>query len=376
VRALSGLPLADRLANALWSYAAYLGRMFWPAGLAVYYPYSHHLAAAQLVPAGVLLAGATVLAVRCWRSRPYLAVGWFWYLGTLLPVIGLIQVGGQASADRYTYLPTIGLTIAMAWGGMELLERYPEAWKPIVGAALVAVCACLVLAVIQVSYWANSGLLFQHAAEVTTGNYVADNNLADYYLTQMRTEEARAPVLEALRFNPDYPEAHVNLATILRRTGQMAESEREYQRAIRIQPISAAAHEGYGALLLQENRTVDAANEFARVVELQPEDADGHYNLGRVLAAIGRFDEGLEQLHEAIRLRPDYAEAHHSLAMALISRGRLNDALAEFVEEGRLLLAQGRVDEAIAVYTTALRLQPDSAEARRGLEAAKAGKRR
>ena len=120
------------------------------------------------------------------------------------------------------------------------------------------------------SYWANSGSLFEHAVNVTTGNYIAANNLADYYLTEMRNEDARAPVMEALRFNLDYPEAHVNLATIMRRTGQMAESEREYQQAIRIQAVNASAHAGYGALLLQENRAGDAVGEFARVVELQP----------------------------------------------------------------------------------------------------------
>jgi protein O-mannosyl-transferase len=385
VRSLTTLPLGTRLANAAWSYAAYLGRMFWPANLAVYYPYSHHISAGQLMLAGTVLAAITFLAVRWFRAAPYLAVGWFWYLGTLVPVIGLIQVGGQASADRYTYLPSIGLTIALAWGAADLLRRYP---RPVAGAAIVAVSGCLVVTAIQVSYWANSGLLFQHAVEVTDGNYIAANNLADYYLTQMRTEQAREPVLEALRLNPGYPEAHVNLATILRRTGHMAESEREYQTALRLQPLGASANAGYGALLLQENRAGEAAGQFARVVELQPEDAEARYNLGRVLAATGRFDQGVAELHEAIRLRPDYAEAHHSLAVALAGRGRLNEALVEFQAEARLLPGDagvhnnlgmllagvGRLDEAIAQYAEALRIQPNSEAARKGLEAAKARK--
>jgi Tfp pilus assembly protein PilF len=388
VRSLATLPLGDRMANAAWTYAAYIGRMFWPARLAVYYPYSHHLTMAQLLLAGAILVGITVLAVRGRHSRPYAAVGWFWYLGTLVPVIGLIQVGGQASADRYTYLPTIGLTIALAWGAVDLLTHYPEAWKPVAGAAIAAVAMCLVVTAVQVSYWANSGLLFQHAVNVTAGNYIAANNLADYYLTEMRNEDARAPVLEALRLNPDYPEAHVNLATILRRTGQMAESERQYREALRLQPANAAAHAGYGALLLQENRAGEAAGEFARVVELQPEDADGRYNLGRVLVAIGRFDQGVAELREAIRLRPDYAEAHHSLAVALAGRGRLDEAITEFQAEARLspgdaavhsnlgmlLAGVGRLDEAIAQYAEALRIQPGSEAARKGLEAVKVRK--
>jgi protein O-mannosyl-transferase len=313
-----------------------------------------------------------------WRGGfggdPYVAVGWFWYLGTLVPVIGLIQVGGQSSADRYTYLPSIGLTIVLAWGSGRLSQAVSagaEAGR--YWAAVAAVCICLVLTAIQTSYWANSGLLFQHAVDVTNGNYIADNNLADYYLTQMRTEEARAPVLEALRLNPYYPEAHVNLATILRRTGQMGESEHQYREAIQLQPINAGAHAGYGALLLQEGRAGEAAGEFAQVVELQPEDAEAHYNLGRVLAAVGRFDQGVAELNEAIRLRPDYAEAYHSLGVALAGRGRLNEAIEEFQAEARLkpgdagvhnnlgmlLAGVGRLDEAIAEYAEALRIQPN-----------------
>ncbi|MEI9972326.1 MAG: tetratricopeptide repeat protein [Ignavibacteriota bacterium] len=336
VRSLTSLPIGERLANAAWTYVAYIGRMIWPTRLAAYYPYSHGLPAWQLLLAAAVLAGLTMLAIRGFRSSPYLAVGWFWYLGTLVPVIGLVQVGGQSSADRYTYLPTIGLTIMLAWGGVDFVKRYPHARKAVIAAAAASVCVCGALAAIQVSYWANSGTLFRHAVEVTAGNYIAENNLADYYLTAMRTEEARGPVLEALRMNPYYPEAHVNLATILRRTGQMAESEREYQEAIELQPLDPGAHSGYGALLLQQGRAGQAAGEFAQVVELRPEDAEARYNLGRVLFTVGRFEQGVAQLNEAIRLRPDYADAYHSLAVALAARGRLDEAIAEFQAEAHL----------------------------------------
>ena len=388
VRSLTSLPIGERLSNALWTYLAYIGRTLWPAKLAVYYPYSHDLPAVQLLLAVAVLGGVTTLAIRWFRSHPYVAVGWFWYLGTLVPVIGLVQVGGQSSADRYTYLPSIGFTIMLAWGGVEWARRYPRAGKPIAAGAIAALGACLVLTAIQTSYWANSGLLFQHAVDVTSGNYIAANNLADYYLTEMRTGEASAPVLEALRLNPGYPEAHVNLATILRRTGKFAESEQQYQEAIRLQSINPGAHSGYGALLLQEGRAGQAAGEFAQVVELRPEDAEARYNLGRVLVAVGRFEAGVAQLNEGIRLRPDYADAYHSLAVALAGRGRLNEAIDEFRMEARLkpgdanlrnslgmlLAGVGRFDEAIAEYAEALRLQPDLAAARQGIEVAKAKK--
>jgi tetratricopeptide (TPR) repeat protein len=386
VRSLGSLPVGLRLANAVWTYVVYIGRMFWPAKLAVYYPYNHDLSPWLAMAAGALLAGITFLAVRWFRPYPYLAVGWFWYLGTLVPVIGIVQVGGQSSADRYTYLPTIGLTIMLSWGAVDLIKRFPRARSAVTVAAVAAVCACLVLTVRQVGYWANSGSLFQHAVDVTKNNYIAENNLADYYLTQKRTEDARGHVMEALRLNPNYPEAHVNLATILRLTGQMDESEKEYQAALTIQSISMEAHSGYGALLLREGRTNEALREFARVVELRPEYADGHYDLGRVLAAAGRRDQALAEFAEAIRLQPDNAEAHHSLGVALAGRGRLNEALVEFGAEaklkpgdasvhnylGMLLASVGRLDEAVAQYSEALRIRPDFDAARKGLEATEA----
>jgi Tfp pilus assembly protein PilF len=388
VRSLASLPFGLRVENAAWTYVLYIGRMFWPGGLAVYYPYVHEIPAWHLLLAVIVLAGVTYATVRRWRQCTYLAVGWFWYLGSLLPVIGLVQVGGQASADRYTYLPSIGLTIMLAWSADDLLRKYPQARRTVAAVAASSVCVCGILAAIQTSYWQNSGTLFRHAVDVTTDNYIAENNLADYYLTQNRTAEARTPVLEALRMNPNYPEAHVNLATILRRTGQTAESEHQYREAIQLQPINANAHAGYGALLLQEGRLGEAAGEFAQAVDLQPENAEGHYDLGRVLVTIGSFDRGVQQLKEAVRLRPDYAEAHHALALAFAGRGRLDDAIAEFRAEARvnpddaalhnslgmLLAGVGRLDEAIAEYAEALRLQPNLQSARRGLDAAESKK--
>lgn len=386
VRSLSSLPVGERIGNAILTYLRYIVRTIWPSNLAVYYPYSHQWSLWELLSAGTILVGVTVLVVRLFGTRPYLAVGWFWYLGTLVPVIGLVQVGGQSSADRYTYLPTVGLTIMLSWGAADLVARYPSVRMPMIGAAVAACAACLVLTWIQIGYWANSGTLFQHAVQVTRNNYIAENNLADYYLTEKRNEDARAPVMEALRVNPYYPEAHINLATILRRTGQLEQSQTEYLNALGLQPENVDAHSGYGALLLQQNRFREALREFQKVVELRPDYAEGHYNLGRVLAAVGRGDQALAEFSVAVRLQPDLAEAHHSLGVALATQGRLNEALAEFAEESRLnpgdagvhnylgmlYASVGRLDEAIAQYTEALRLQPDFAAARQGLAAANA----
>jgi protein O-mannosyl-transferase len=383
VRSLSSLPVSLRVANAAVTYFTYIGRMFWPARLAVYYPYSHNLPSWAVAAAVLGLAGITFVVVRRLRSYPYLAVGWFWYLGTLVPVIGLVQVGGQSSADRYTYEPTVGLTIMLIWGAADFLRKYPRAKRAITVSAAAACAACLILTWIQIRYWANSGSLFQHAVNTTRNNYIAENNLADYYLTEMRNDDARGHVIEALRLHPNYPEAHTNLATIFRRTGHFDESEGEYLLALRIQPENVDAHSGYGALLLTEGRYDDALHEFAEVVKLRPNFADGHYDLGRVFAAVRRGDDAMAQFAETIRLQPDHADAHHSLGVALVSRGRLDEAIAEFRVEARLrptdaavhenlgmlLSGVGRLDEAIAQFQAALRIKPDFAAARQSLQA-------
>ena len=382
VRSFSSLPAGLRIANALVTYIVYIARMFWPANLAAYYPYSHELPVWRAVAAGVVLVGITALVLRWFRPYPYLAVGWFWYLGTLVPVIGFVQVGGQSSADRYTYVPMVGLTIMLSWGAADFVKRYPRARTVAAVSAVAACSACLVLTWLQLRYWANSESLFQHAGEVTTDNHIAHNNLAAYYLTQVRNEEAWGQVIEALRIRPNYAEAHVNLATILRRLGKADESEREYRVALSLQPDNVGAHSGYGALLLGQGRTNEALREFSEVVQLRPEYASGHYDLGRIFATVGRMDEAMAQFSETIRLRPDHAEAHHSLGIALVSRGRLNEALAQFAAEaqlepsdasvhtnlGRLLASVGRLDEAIAQFSEALRINPDLGAARTSLQ--------
>jgi tetratricopeptide (TPR) repeat protein len=383
VRSLGTLPLGLRLENALISYVVYIGRMLWPANLAVFYPYSHQLPAWEIAGAAAALAAISIMVVRHRRSDPYLTVGWLWYLGTLVPVIGFIQVGGQSSADRYTYLPMIGLTIMLAWGATDLFRRRP---RILAAGAATACFACVLLTNQQVSYWANSGTLFRHAVEVTSGNYIAHNNLADYYLVHRQNEEARLQVNEALRLKPAYPEARVNLATVLSRMGKTSEAEHEYRVALEFQPVNVEAHAGLGVTLLAEGRVPEALREFQEVTRLSPGYAEGHYSLGRVLGAMGRTEEAMLEYRQAIRLRPDNAAAHHSLGIALASRGRLTEAIAEFTAEAALepddanvhnnlgitLLGVGRYDDAVEQFSEALRIQPGFAAARQGLQQAMA----
>jgi len=384
VRSLAAVSLGLRIANAVVTCVVYIVRMLWPFKLAVFYPYPSELPAWEVAMAVAILAAITILAVRYRRSHPYLAVGWLWYLGTLIPVIGLVQVGAQSSADRYIYVPMVGLAIMIGWGAADLLAWRPQLKRALATAGAIAGLACIVLTSIQLRYWNDSRTLFQHAIDVTTNNHVAHNNLANYYLLQQENQQALPHIQEALRIKPTYPQAHTNMALVLKRLGKFDDSEREYKTALDLQPASWEAHSGYGALMVSEGRLNDALQEFAAAVALQPDSGDAHYNLGRVLAALRRPEEAMAQFSEAVRLRPDHAEAHHSLGVALLSRGRMDEALDQFRAESRLrpndpavhynvgtlLASAGRLDEAVAEFNSALRIKPDYTDARRALEMA------
>ena len=392
VAPLVGMPLAFRLENALVSYLVYIGDMFWPAGLAVLYPLPRTLPVLGVAAAGLALAGISLVVARQLRARPYLAVGWCWYLGTLVPVIGLVQVGTQSHADRYTYVPMIGLTIMLAWGAAELVERWPRARNAVIAAAVAACLACLAVTWFQIEYWASTETLLGHALDVTSGNFILHHNLADYYLQQKRNEEARQHDAEALRINPMYMEARLNLALALSLLGRPGDAEVEYRRALEQQPAGkqmALAHSGLGAALAAQHRTTEALPELQLAVWLRPESAEGHYNLGTALAELGRNQEAASELAIAVRLEPEDAEAHYRLAVALAAQDQRNEAADEFAVVAQLrpadavsqynlaiaLARAGRLDEAVAHFSEALRLRPDFEAARQDLEIAE-GQRR
>ena len=225
------VPLGLRIENALLSYVTYLAKMFWPSGLAVFYPYPAAIPFWEAALAATALLAVTLAAVRLWRRAPYLAVGWFWYLVALLPVIGLVQVGGQARADRYTYVPMIGLTIALAWGCADLLRRWPRVQ---IGLAAAVSLACVPAARAQLAYWQNSETLFRHALAVTTGNDVAEHNLGSYLMdVQGGLPEAISHLQASLRISPDSAKTHTELGNALSRLpGREREALAEYEAAI------------------------------------------------------------------------------------------------------------------------------------------------
>ena len=352
VQALGAFPLGLRLENALVSYVVYIARMLWPARLAVFYPYPSQIPWWQAVLAALALAGISILVLRCRRSRPYLAAGWLWYLVTLAPVIGLVQVGAQARADRYMYVPMVGLAIMLAWGVADWLRRAPRLRPAVAVLAVVASLLSAALARAQVEYWKDSQSLFEHALAVTDGNYLAHHNLG-VALAEIpgRLPDAIAQYHAALAIQPDSARVHTDLGNALSKLpGRAPEAVAEYQAALRISPDSAIPHNNLGnTLASMPGRLPEAVAEYQAALAIDPDYADAHNNLGFALARIpGRLPEAIREYRAALRLRPAYAEAHANLA----------GALAESAES---------LPEAVTEYQAALRSQPDSAELHYGL---------
>jgi len=354
VKSFDMYSMAVRVENAAISYLLYIAKVFWPTNLAVWYPYPREFPTWQFVTAILAIIGISILVLLSFRARPYLGVGWFWFLGTLVPVIGLVQVGMQARADRYMYLPMVGLSIMLAWGAVDVLRRWPRT-KPVISVlATVGCSACVLITLVQTNYWKTSESLFQHALNVTDGNYLAHNSLGAYLsAVPGRLPESMNHFEEALRFKPDYAEVHARLGLALANIpGRLPEAINHLETVVRIEPDLAEAHYNLGLDLAKTpRRLADAIKHFETALRLKPDYAEAHNDLGlALLRTPGRFPEAITHLETAIRLKPDYAEARNNLAAA-----HNNVAAA-------LLKIPGRLPEAIAHFEAALRVKPDYAE--------------
>jgi tetratricopeptide (TPR) repeat protein len=321
VGTLAQLPLSFRLANAALSYLRYAGHMLAPSGLAVFYPYPPTLPPWwQIAGAAVLLLGISTLAIRERSRRPYLFTGWFWYLITLLPVIGLLQSGDQLIADRFTYVPLIGLFIIVAWGGAEFLESEPHLRDAAVPLALAIVFVLAVVAHRQVQYWKNSETLWRRALAVTTGNHRAHAGLAEVFAQQEKTDDAIAEYREALRIVADQAEWRNNLGLLYARQNRIAEAMGQFAIATRVRPDFVDARNNLGAMFARAGQHKNAIEQYTEAIRLAPDNALAHGNLARALAADGRGADALRECREAIRLDPTNEEWRRLLA-SLSQRG-------------------------------------------------------
>jgi len=352
VESLSVHPLTVRVANAFVSYTAYMGKMICPFHLAVLYPYPPTFPWWQVAGACLLLVTVSLLAICAVKRRPYLAVGWLWYVGTLVPVIGLVQVGSQAMADRYTYVPLIGLFIMIVWGVPELVARWRHRKTALAIKAAMFLSILTATTLLQVRYWTNSITLFEHAIHATTDNSVAHYNLGVALANQERITDAIEHFSEALQINPEYAKAHNNLGNALDLQGRTNEAIDHYLQAMRIKPSLAGPHFNLAGILTKQRRIDEAIDHYLQALRINPSLAEAHNYLGFFLAKQGRTDEAIDHYSQALQINPRYAEAHNNLGIALAHEGKIEDAIAHFRE--------------------ALRINPDLASAHKNLKKASA----
>ena len=332
MRTFEEASLALRLSNALVSYAKYALRAFWPNDLAVFYPFpGAGIPAWQIIGAALLLIGITAFCVFRRKVQPYLIVGWLWFLGTLIPVIGLVQVGGQTMADRYFYIPSIGLFIALVFGLADIAERRRVA--PWLSAAIANV-VLLVLATLtnaQIHRWSDSFTLFKHALTVAPPSVAVEDCLGLAMHKNGQLDEAVAHFAKALQMRPDDYTALLTMGVTRFYQGRVPEAMEYAQAAIRSQADSPRAHDLLGMALAKQDRNDDALDEMRRAVELAPKDADIRNNLGLALARLGRNPEAIVEFHEAVRLDPNNAApAHANLGWALLASGKAQESIPEF----------------------------------------------
>ena len=279
------LPILERINNAIVSYAFYIWQIFWPTRLAVFYPHPENaLPFWEIISSLLLLICITAVAIALQKQRPYLMTGWLWYLGMLVPVIGLVQVGWQARADRYTYLPQIGLYIAVTWAVADLTASWRRQRTILSVAALIVISLLSLCAFVQTSYWRDSETLFKHALAVTRNNDVAENNLGIVFQGQGKLDDAISLLQSAVALRPDNSPAHENLAKALLQKGQVADALIHYKKLLELQPDNIEVHNIVGTVLVQQRRIREGVEEWEKVLALQPENGNAMSNLAWVFA--------------------------------------------------------------------------------------------
>jgi Tfp pilus assembly protein PilF len=317
IQSLPAYPVTRRLSNALLAYVNYIGKTFWPRDLAVLYPLPGNIPSLHVILAFVFLACVSLSCVLFSRRYPFLLTGWFWFVGTLVPVIGLLQVGLQAMADRYTYIPSIGLTILIVWGTAEATRNLHHRTIILGVSGCVLVLLLTIATLFQLKYWENSITLFTHALAVTNQNYVAHTNLGDALDKRGRYGEAMSNYEEALRIKPDDAFVYDKLATDLDIVGRPDDAVAFYRKSLQLDPGNARVHNNYGITLIRRGETDEAIKQFMQAVQLDSELVDAHYNLGLALADEGKNQEAIQHYIEALKLSPSDPEIRNSLDRAL-----------------------------------------------------------
>jgi tetratricopeptide (TPR) repeat protein len=382
VAAYVNVSLPSRIGNALVSYAVYLRQMVWPGGLAAFYPRPEQGYPVWTVALSLLLLAAITGVVLVFgRKRGWLLTGWFWYLGMLTPMIGIVQAGAFAHADRMTYLPQIGIYVALTWLAAEWVAKR-HVGRMAVGGLMTAVLGVLIIcAWKQTGYWQDSETLWTHTLACTTGNSMAHYNLGSAFLQAGRLDEAITHYQSTLQIKPDHAEARNNLGSVFFQQGRMDEAISQYQKALQIKPDYEFAHYNLAVALRQKGRVKEAIAQFQSVLQINPDNADAHYNLASALRQEGKVDEAKVHYQRALQIRPGFAEGLYNLGNALRQKGKVDEAIAQYQEAlqmnpdyaaahinlGSALFQAGRLDEAISHLQKALQINPGSAQAHNNL---------
>ena len=383
------IPMPVRMENACISYVVYLRQMVWPAGLAAFYPMPEKSPPFwEIALAFLLLAVISGAVLAFWRKRPWLLVGWFWYLGMLVPVIGIVGVGEFAHADRNTYLPQIGLYVLLTWTVADRFAGWRHGRLLQTGMSTAILVALMFLAHAQTSYWRGSESLWTRTVDCTSGNSLARKSLGDALDKHGRLEGAVVQYRKALEIHPNYGDAHNNLGVSLDKLGKPDEAIAQYRAALAIQPGRADARFNLGRVLLQQGKLEEAIAQYHIGLEIKPDNAEALNNLGNCLLRLGKLDEAITQYRKALEIAPDYAEALNNLGNALTLKGADEAAIVQFQKSleirpglaeahyslGNAFLKLGKLDEAIAQYRKVLAITPANAEALNNLGTALDGK--
>ena len=381
---LEQLPFLDRILNAIVSYVQYLIKMFWPVNLVIFYPYRQFLPFWQVFGAASILLGVSIAVIYAIKKAPFLFVGWFWYLGTLVPVIGLMQVGFQSIADRYTYFPSIGIAIILTWGVIYLSKV--KLRKIIIIPTVIILTALTFLTWQQCGYWKNSNSLFSHVLQATKDNYLAHNNLGLALAAEGKNEEAIAHYLKAIEINP-YCKAHFNLGVALVAQGRIEEAI----AAIKLNPNQQEAHFGLsvalvarGKNLVAQGRIEEAITHYLSAIKINSDNADAHCNLADVFVQQNKIDQAIEHFREAVRITPSSFAALNNLGVNLEKQLKHDEAIEYYrravqIEPknpgiyfnlGVALGNKGELKEAANNFRLAIKIKPDYEEARRALNLA------
>ena len=342
------LPILERINNAVVSYVLYIWQMLWPVNLAVFYPHpENRVPLWEIVSCLLLLICITAVAIALRKQRPYFVTGWLWYLGMLVPVIGLVQVGWQGRADRYTYLPQVGLYIVATWGVADLTALYRHQRSLLSTAAVLVIGALSVCAWVQTSYWRDSETLFRHALAVTLNNDVAENNLGIVFLGQGKVDEAISLLQAAIGLRPDNSPAHENLAKALLQKGQVADALIHYRKLLELQPDNMEIHNIVGTVLTQQGRVGEGVEEWEKVLSVEPDNGNAMSNLAWVFAtspdqSLRDGPKAVELAEQALRIsRGTIAILFRTLAAAYAENGRFSEAIQTAQQGIELANSQG-----------------------------------